>query len=122
MPSVYDTLYKWARKTTTTFADLRVMALHRDELDLQDDGMIYRLKHWPDLPRTSRTADVYRTLSMMSNRPVNRRWILSHSKLRAEQVDRLLQRLVDDDAVVVVDASNYRSASELRSLRAPGGH
>jgi hypothetical protein len=107
MPSVYDTLYEWARKTTTSFADLRFMPSQRDDLDDIGNGLIYRLKHWPELPCASRTADVLRTLSVMSHRPVNRHWILSNSKLRAQDVDRLLERLVAQDAVDVVDGSKF---------------
>lgn len=110
MPSVYDTLYKWARKTTTSFAELRfVSSQYEDDVVNVGDGLIYRLKQWPDLPRNSRTADVFRALSVMSHRPVNRRWILSNSKLRAEQVDLLLQRLVAEDAVEVIDGSKFPS-------------
>jgi hypothetical protein len=111
MSSVYDTLCEWARKTTTSFADLRFMPSQRDDLDNVGDGLIYRLKHWPDLPSASRTADVLRALSVMSNRPVNRQWILSNSKLRVQDVDRLLARLVAQDAVEVVDGSKFPAAS-----------
>ena len=107
MPSVYDTIYQWARKTTTSFADLRFVVSQRDEEDHGGSGLIYRLKHWPELPRASRTADVYRALSVMSNRPVNRHWILANSKLRPLDVDRLLQRLIDEDAVEVIDGSKF---------------
>lgn len=107
MPSVYDTLYNWARRTTTSFAELRFVSSQRDALDSEDDGLIYRLRHWPDLPPSSRTADVYRALSVMSHRPVNRHWILAHSKLQALQVDRLLQRLVAENAVEVIDRTRY---------------
>jgi hypothetical protein len=107
MPSVYDTLYSWARRTSTSFAELRFVASEREQLEQDGDGLIYRLRHWPELPASSRTAHVYRTLSMMSTRPVNRHWLLSHSKLPAQQVDRLLQRLVADGAVEVIDTSNF---------------
>lgn len=111
MPSVYDTLYNWARKTTTSFAELRFVASQRDDSQHDADGLIYRLRHWPDLPSSIKTAGVLRTLSVMSSRPVNRHWILSQSRLRPDQVDRLLQRLVDDEAVEVIDASKYRPAT-----------
>lgn len=107
MPSVYDTLFNWARKTTTSFAELRFVPSERVEVDSDGDGLIYRLKHWPELPTASRTADVLRTLSVMSHRPVNRHWILAHSRLPAAQVDKLLQRLVADDAVEVIDGSKF---------------
>lgn len=110
MPSVFDTLTSWARRTTTSFAELRLLPRQREEAITTANGLIYRLKHWPELPSASRTADVYRALSVMSNRPVNRHWILTHSRLRAHQVDSLLQQLVDDDAVEVIDASRYAAA------------
>ncbi|HEX9718748.1 MAG TPA: hypothetical protein VGA59_03380, partial [Ramlibacter sp.] len=50
---------------------------------------------------------VFRALSVMSTRPINRHWILAHSKLRAEQVDKLLQRLVEEGAVEVIDGSKF---------------
>ena len=110
MPSVYDTLYQWARKTTTSFAELRFVSSERDDLDSDASGLIYRLKHWPDLPRNSRTADIFRALSVMSHRPVNRHWILANTKLRPQEVDSLLQRLVDEDAVEVIDGSKFPSS------------
>jgi hypothetical protein len=108
MPSVYDTLYQWARRATTSFAELRFVPSERHAIEPHDDGLIYRLKHWPDLPAPARTADVLRALSVMSNRPVNRHWILSNSRLQAPDVDRLLARLVEQDAVEVIDGASYR--------------
>ena len=107
MPSVYDTLYSWARKTSTSFAELRFVASERGPAENEGDGLVYRLRHWPELPAASKTAEVFRALSVMSHRPVNRHWLLSHSKLPARQVDRLLQRLVDEGAVEVIDTSKY---------------
>jgi hypothetical protein len=107
MSSVYDTIYNWARKTTTSFGEMRFLPSGRDHTDQDGDGLVYRLKHWPELPAGSKTADVLRALSVMSHSPVNRHWILTHSKLQASQVDRLLQRLIDEDAVEVTDTSKY---------------
>jgi hypothetical protein len=59
------------------------------------------------LPSRVRTAGVLRALSVMSNRPVNRHWILANTKLQAEDVDRLLARLVAQDAVEVIDGSTF---------------
>ena len=111
MPSVYDTLYQWARRTTTSFAELRFVSSERDDLDDDGDGLIYRLKHWPELPSQVRTAGVLRALSVMSGRPVNRHWILANSKLQAQDVDRLLARLVAQDAVEVIDGSKFPAAA-----------
>jgi len=110
MPSVYDTLFQWAKKTTTSFAELRFVVSQRDDIEPEGSGLIYRLKYWPELPTHSRTADVYRALSVMSSRPVNRHWILANSKLPAAQVDRLLKRLIDEDAVEVIDSSKFSSS------------
>lgn len=112
MSSVSDTLYQWARKTTTSFAELRFASSQRDELEPEGAGLIYRLKHWPDLPQATKTADVFRTLSVMSNRPVNRHWILANSRMRAQEVDRLLARLVAQDAVSVIDGSKFTPSAK----------
>ena len=76
--------------------------------DRHDETLIYRLRHWPQIPSASKTADIYRTLSVMSNRPVNRRWILNNSSLNARAVDHFLRRLIEQDAVEVIDARRYR--------------
>jgi hypothetical protein len=111
MNSVCGTIFQWARKTTSSLMELHFLPTEPPvSEDAPADGLIYRLKHWPDLPCHHKTADVLRVLSVMSNRPVNRHWILANSKLRGEQVDRLLQRLVDDGAVDVIDASQFASA------------
>ena len=111
MPGVYDTLYNWARKTTTSIGELRFVPSQDDASPIESDGLIYRLKHWPELPSQNRTADVFRALSVMSTRPINKRWILAHSKLQAEQLDQLLLRLIAEDAVEVIDGSKYAAAT-----------
>jgi hypothetical protein len=111
MNSVYDTIFEWARKTTTSFAELRRMSWDRDDMEDEVNGsLIYRLTRWPDLPSQTKTAGVLRALSVMTSRPVNRTWIIATSKLRPEQVDRLLQRLVDEEAVQVIDGSKFPPA------------
>lgn len=107
--SAYDTLYKWARRTTTSFAELRFAVSSRPQEEPQDTGekLVYRLKHWPELPPRHRTAEVYRALSLMSNRPVNRGWFLRHSRLKARELDGLLDRLIAQGAVEVLDVSSY---------------
>lgn len=103
------TIREWAQKTTTGFGELRLLFSDREE-DNVAGGLIYKLKRWPHLPDFMRTADVLRTLSVMSSRPVNRNWILMQSQLKAEQVDTLLQRLVDQGAVEVIDGSRFEAA------------
>jgi hypothetical protein len=107
MASVYDVLSSWAKWTTSSFAELRFVSSERDEMEDPGAGLIYRLKQWPDLSDEHRTADVFRALSVMSSRPVNRHWILTHSKLKLAQVDELLAHLVGVDAVEVIDGSKY---------------
>ncbi len=109
--STYDTLYRWAPRTTTSFAELRfLVSPPQDEDSLPaSETLVYRLRHWPELPQRHRTAEVYRALSLMSNRPVNRGWFLRHSRMKARDLDGLLDRLVSQGAVEVVDVSGYPS-------------
>ena len=107
MPSVFDSLRNWAKRTTTSFAELCSVSSQPPDTQIDDDGLIYRLKHWPDLPADRRTAKVFRALSVMSHRPVNRRWFATHSNLPAVEVDQLLAHLVGQDAVEIIDGSKY---------------
>jgi hypothetical protein len=117
MPSAYDTLFSWARKTTTSIGELRFVVSQRDDMENEGDGLIYRLKFWPELSSQDKTADVYRALSVMSQRPVNRRWILANSKkMRVAQLDQLLQRLVDEGAVEVIDGSKFTIDAPAKAL------
>jgi hypothetical protein len=43
----------------------------------------------------------------MSNRPVNRAWFLKHSRMKAKQLDHLLDGLVAQGAVEVFDAASF---------------
>lgn len=112
LASVYDTFCNWSRRTTPFGELLFNSSLRQDRGPDADDGLIYRLKHWPSLPDSYKTANVYRVLSLMSNRRVNRNWIQVHSKLPAEQLDRLLRRLVDNGALEVIDASKFPPAAK----------
>jgi hypothetical protein len=107
MSSVYDSIFNWAKKKGTSFAQLCLLPSER--CDAADDagGLIYRLKHWPELPADRRTANVFRALSVMSHRPVNHRWFATHSKLPASEVDQLLEHLIGEDAIEVIDGSKY---------------
>lgn len=107
--AIYDTISHWARRTSA-FAELLGLGGGTDTADAavaEAGGLIYRLKHWPQLPARQKNADVYRTLSVMSHRPVNRHWILATSRLTEKQVDRLLARLVDEGAVEVIDSGKF---------------
>lgn len=117
MTSVFDSISSWARKTTTSFADLRHSVSQRPEHDDAADGQAYQLRYWPDLTG-ARTADVLRALSVMSHRPVNRRWILASTKLSPLQVDTLIADLVAQDAVTIIDTARYPSAPAITSVKA----
>ena len=106
MPFV-DFLLRWARQIFTSPSD---QFLPTEVMDSGSGGdqLIYRLRRWPKLPSSSMNTDITRTLSVMSTRPVNRRWILNNSSLQEREVDSMLQRLVEQDAVEVTDAGKYR--------------
>jgi hypothetical protein len=108
--SAYDTLYRWARKTTSAFGELRFAQSGLPESTFGNDKHVYRLRHWPELPSAHRTAVVYKALSLMSNRPVNRGWFVRHSRMKQKEVDGLIAELLAQGALEVVDVSSYRTA------------
>lgn len=111
MGRVYEALCDLARRTTTSFAELRVDSAQRAQPEpAPGDGLIYRLRHWPTLPSSHRTADVLRLLSLMSNRPVNRSWMVNHTRMAPDRLDRLLERLVKDGSLEVIDPSGFAAA------------
>ena len=69
--------------------------------------LIFRMKSWPQLPEDGRTADIYRVLSVMSQQPVNRQYLLARCRLGPQQLDKLLERLVADGALEVIDPSRF---------------
>jgi hypothetical protein len=78
----------------------------------QAPRLVYRLRHWPEsLPAALRTADVLRALSLMSNRPVNRDWILRNSRLKPATLDQLLALLAARDDLEVVDAARFPASA-----------
>jgi hypothetical protein len=107
MGRVVEALCDWARRTSTSFTELRESGWRSEPGAVAEDGLVYRLREWPVLPPALRTAQVLRLLSLMSNRPVNRHWMMSHTGLPAEAVDTLLQRLVEQEAVEVIDTSRF---------------
>lgn len=113
MPRALDTIAAWARRKTTSFTELLSSGFGREDMAAEEPEPaapgepIYRLRQWPHLSSNLKTAEVFRTLSVMSNRPVNRRWILSSSRMRPEQVDTLLARLVEQGAVEVIDTARF---------------
>jgi hypothetical protein len=109
--SAYDTLYRWARSTTASLRDSRFLPSAIEEAQSEGDALVYRLRQWPDLAPANRTADIYKALSLMSVRPVNRSWFVNHSRMKAAQIDRLLATLMAQGAVEVVDVSAYPAAA-----------
>ena len=69
--------------------------------------LIFRLRAWPRLPENGRTAEVYRMLSVMSNQPVNRQWLLGRFRFPPQQLDALLQQLVAQGSVEVIDPARF---------------
>ena len=69
--------------------------------------LIFRMKSWPQLPEHGRTAEVYRILSVMSNQPVNRRWLLARCRMAPHELDSLLMQLVADGALEAVDPAQF---------------
>jgi len=106
-PTVFHRLSQWARRTSS-FAESVISGFEREEPDAMASGsMIYRLRSWPDLPQQQRTAPIYRMLSVMSSRPVNRTWILAHSRMQPRQIDGLLAGLVAQGVVEAIDPSGF---------------
>ena len=108
MPNVAERVSTWSRQAVASLSALCRRAAPDQWPDHPGDNLVYRLRHWPRIPSASRTADILRTLSVMSHRPVNRRWILSNSRMNAGEVDGLLRRLVSQGAVHVIDTGTYR--------------
>jgi hypothetical protein len=69
--------------------------------------LIFRLKAWPQLPEDGRTAEIYRMLSVMSNQPVNRQWLLARCRMAPRQLDKLLLRLHAEGSLEVIDPARF---------------
>jgi len=74
---------------------------------LSDADLIFRLKAWPQLPESGRTAEIYRILSVMSSQPVNRQWLQARCRMAPQDLDQLLQRLAADGALEVIDPARF---------------
>lgn len=77
-----------------------------EEFHLGGD-LIYRLKAWPRLPEAGRTLDIYRVLSVMSSRPVNRQWILSRVRMEPHKLEEMLRQWVSEGALEVIDPRRF---------------
>lgn len=106
MRSVVERLLAGARRA---LAWSRAWHARRSSAEPQSpaDRLVYRLRSWPKLPSSTISSDISRMLSVMSNRPVNRRWIMNNSRLQLSEVDLFLRRLVEQDAVEVTDTTHY---------------
>jgi len=113
MKAFSDSFIQWLRKTASQFGELRadpsdtIVEPHVPGMT----GQVYRLRRWPSLPSAWRTAHTYRALSVMSHRPVNRHWLVTHSGLHAEQVDALIDYLVSKLAVDVIDTGGFQPST-----------
>jgi hypothetical protein len=74
---------------------------------LRRGNLIFRLRAWPQLEESGRTAEIYRMLSVMSSRPVNREWLESRCRMAPQQLDELLQKLVAEGALEVIDPTRF---------------
>ena len=108
---MFQTITEWAKRTSSSFGGSRPQMLDTTfpetvaaEPDLPGD-LIYRLKHWPELPGNLRTADVLRLVSLMSSRPLRRSWILDRTRIGEQRLDLLLKRLAAQKALDVLDPS-----------------
>jgi hypothetical protein len=70
-------------------------------------NLIFRLKAWPQLPESGRTAEIYRVLSVMSNQPVNRQWLLARCRMAPHQLDKFLMHLVEEGALEIIDPARF---------------
>ena len=104
---VYARLSTWAR-STSDFADSVISGWDNEpKASPACNRMIYRLRSWPELPVGQRTAVIYRMLSVMSSRPVNRHWILTSSRMRPKQLDGLLSGLIAQGVVEAIDPASF---------------
>lgn len=77
-------------------------------------SLIYRLRRWPSLPSSLKTADVLRLLSLMSIRPVSHAWILAHGKVGREKLEHLLLHLRTQQAVETINPASFPAAQRAR--------
>ncbi|MBE7369615.1 hypothetical protein [Ramlibacter pallidus] len=81
----------------------------------QGADLIFRLKAWPQLPESGRTAEIYRMLSVMSSQPVTRQWLLARCSMAPRQLDALLEHLVADGALEVIDPALFAGRQPARA-------
>jgi hypothetical protein len=84
MDHLIEYLRHWAQRAS------RHLHLRQPEPEAGEDKRSYRLSGWPALPDPYRTAPVYRLMSVMTVRSVNRRWMRWQTRLGANELDALL--------------------------------
>jgi hypothetical protein len=107
-------LFGARRKETGRSAFLPTRPAAGDRRPLDAD-LIYRMKAWPQLPESGRTAEIYRMLSIMSSQPVNRQWLLDRFRMAPQQLDALLSQLVAEGAVEVIDPARFAGREPARA-------
>lgn len=115
MALLYRHLNQWILKTTSSFAPLLALSGDADR-PVAADGRVYRLRQWPTLPACWRTARMYRALSVMSHRPVNRHWLVASQGLKPAQADALISYLVTENVVDVVDSTAFPPARQAQAV------
>jgi hypothetical protein len=74
----------------------------------------YRLRAWPDLPESVRTAAVYQAFSRMSQGPVTLQWFIVHSRLAPQQAHTLFERLTGDGQIEIIDIGRFHDREAIR--------
>ena len=108
MTSVYAAIVRCALRTGVFLSEMRWRFVAADAPRPHPD-LIYKLKRWPELPSEYKKADVYQILSVMSNQPVNRSWLVSHWHAPVSRLDKLLEHLIAQGEVQTMDTSGFRA-------------
>lgn len=116
LTSTLDSLRRLLFRREATDTDARTPATASADR-AAGSNLIFRLKAWPQLPESGRTAEIYRVLSVMSSQPVNRQWLLARCRMAPQQLDQFLQQLIADGALEVIDPARF-AGREQHGLRA----
>ena len=77
--------------------------------------LIFRLKAWPELGDSERTAEIYRILSVMSSQPVSRQWLQARCTMPVQELDKLLRDLAAQGALEVIDPARFAGREPLQA-------
>lgn len=106
---MFRAISEWTKRTSSGFGGSRAPAAETsfpatEVMGAEAPGdLVYRLRHWPELPPAMRTAEVLRLLSMLSSRPLRRSWILERTRLREDHLEALTRRLSAQGALDILD-------------------